>query len=91
MSNNEIMKKLESYQELKRLKEELEAEMKMIQQELINEMETMGTNELRAGQNKATYKEVKSNRFDSRAFKSENPDTYKAYCKESISHRFLVA
>lgn len=40
MSNNEIMKKLESYQELKRLKEELEAEMKMIQQELINEMET---------------------------------------------------
>ena len=37
---------------------------------------------------KITYKDVTSNRFDSKAFKAEYPDIYTAYCKTSTCKRF---
>jgi len=38
----------------------------------------------------ATWKQSVSNRFDSKVFKSDNPETYNQYCFESASRRFLV-
>ena len=37
---------------------------------------------------KVTYKDVTTNRFDSKAFKAEYPDVYKEYCKTSTCKRF---
>ncbi len=38
----------------------------------------------------ATYKEIKSERFQGKEFEAEYPDLYAAYKKETISHTFLL-
>ncbi|MEH7151829.1 hypothetical protein V7095_15685, partial [Bacillus thuringiensis] len=36
------------------------------------------------------WKSYKSNRFDSKRFKTDHPDLYKEYVNETISRKFLV-
>ncbi len=71
--------------EAKALKEELENELKEL-------MQTEGIEELIGDEHKATYKEVVSNRFDSKAFKAAgHEDLYKEFTKPSSSMRFNFA
>lgn len=39
---------------------------------------------------KITWKEVKSNKFDSKSFKADNDILYKMYLKESVTKRFAI-
>jgi predicted phage-related endonuclease len=51
----------------------------------------LGENEVGAvGERLVTWKQVVSNRLDSKALKDELPDIYEKYCKESISRRFAI-
>ena len=70
--------------EAKKLKEELENELKEL-------MQTESIEELIGDEHKATYKEVISNRFDSTAFKRDHAEMYEAYKEESSSMRFTFA
>lgn len=54
-------------------------------------MTEMGVDTLIGDEHKATYKEVISNRFDSKAFKADHADMYTAYQKPSTSMRFTFA
>ena len=72
-------------EEAKREREALEAEIKVY-------MTESEITELIGDEHKATYKEVISNRFDSKAFKADGyEDLYKAYQKPSASMRFTFA
>lgn len=49
------------------------------------------TEELCVGAHVVRYKVVKSNRFDTSAFKKEHADLYAGFLKESTTRRFTVA
>lgn len=81
--------KVKELQELKRMKEELEAEITAIEDEI---KQTMGDEEiLLAGAFKVTWKTVTSSRFDSTAFKKDHADLAAAYMKTSACRRFTVS
>ena len=54
-------------------------------------MTEAGVDTLIGDEHKATYKAVISNRFDSKAFKTDHADMYAAYQKPSTSMRFTFA
>ena len=82
---------LKAIAEYKRIIEEAEAELESLKKIAISRMEDRGTIELKSDEHKATYKEVVSNRFDSKAFKADHADMYEAYRRESSSMRFTFA
>lgn len=76
------------YRENKRLIEELEDYNDTIKAQIL---ELMGDNDtMIQGAAKATYKSIVSNKFNSKLFKEEHPDTYANYCSETTTKRFTV-
>ena len=76
----------------KMMLKELEAIIKEQEDAIKENMLADGTTEYVGTEHKATYKEVVSNRFDSKAFKADGyEDLYKAYQKPSTSMRFTFA
>lgn len=69
-----------------------EAEYSKYEAEIKARMTEAGNDTLIGNEHKATYKEVISNRFDSKAFKADGyEDLYKAYQKPNTSMRFTFA
>ena len=84
----EINENVRELQELRRMKEELEAEITAIEDVLKQHMKDTGVYEIDALTGKVTWLEAVSNRFDSTAMKKELPDLYKRFCKE-VSTRYF--
>ena len=88
MSITEITEKITEYQELKRMLEEIEAEMTALQDEI---KAHMGDSELlMAGPYKVSYKTVTSSRVDTTALKKALPDIAAQYTKTTTTRRFAV-
>ena len=84
---NEKIVELRNFEnEIKQMQEFVDS----LKDELKNEMTARGVDELDTGTFKMSYKEVVSNRFDSKAFQKDNEVIYKAYLKESVSKRFTI-
>ena len=77
--------------ELRRMADELNTEIEAIQDKIKAEMTARDVDTLVGVDYKITWKQVVSNRFDSKAFKSAMPDLYGRYCRESVSKRFVLA
>lgn len=89
MSHNEIVATVTELQELKRMREELDAEMDTLTDKIKAHMgETV---ELTAGAFKITWKPVTSSRFDSTAFKKDFPDVAAEYTRQTVARRFVIA
>lgn len=91
MSINEITSKVEHIKTLQTMIDELSAEMESVKDEVKAEMTAQGVEEMTVSCFKVRYKEVKSNRFDSTAFKKTHEELYSQYCKQVISKRFSIA
>lgn len=88
MSTAEIIAKLTNLQELKRMAEELSAEIEAAQDEI---KAIMGTaEELSAGAFKVTWKPVTTSRIDTAALKKELPGIAAKYTTQSTTRRFAV-
>ena len=88
MSNPNMEAKVKELMELKRLKEELEAEIAGMEDEI---KAVMGDEEtLLAGAFKVTWTPYTSSRFDSAKFKKEHADLAAAYTKTTTTRRFSV-
>lgn len=85
---NNFEKLCDEYRENKRLIEELEDYNDTIRAQILELMGDKDT--MIQGAAKATYKTVVSDRFNSKLFKEERPDMYKAYCSETTTKRFTV-
>ena len=70
---------------------EAQAEAESIKDELKAEMINRNTEEMMVDVFKIRYKTVKSNRFDTTAFKSTHKELYNQYIKQTESRRFTVA
>ena len=88
MSNPNMETKIKELLELKRTKEELEAEITSMEDEIKS---VMGEEEtLFAGAFKVTWTPYTSSRFDSTRFKKEHANLAAAYTKTTTTRRFSV-
>ena len=88
MTMHSMEPRIKELQELKRMKEELEAEIEAIEDEI---KLWMGDEEtLLAGAYKVTWKPVTTSRFDSTAFKKDHAELAAGYMKTTTCRRFTV-
>lgn len=86
---NEVMKTIAEYSRIAEEAQKVVDENKEVLKAYMTENELT---ELIGDEHKATYKEVVSNRFDSKAFKAAgHEDLYKEFTKPSSSMRFNFA
>ena len=87
-ANNEIITKIQELMELRRMSEELQAEIDALQEAV---KDFMGSEEsMVAGAFKVSYKTVTSSRLDSAALKRELPDVAARYTRQTTTRRFTV-
>ena len=91
MSTIEITSKIEALKDLESLIEEAKAEAETLRDEIKTEMLNRDTEELEAGQYIVRWTSVLTQRFDTTAFKKENPEIAAMYTKTSTSKRFILA
>ena len=91
MSTKDLTEMVRSLKELEALITEAQAEAESIKDELKAEMINRNTEEMMVDVFKIRYKTVKSNRFDTTAFKSTHKELYNQYIKQTESRRFTVA
>lgn len=89
MSTNEIKAKAAELKELKAMREELEAEITAIEEEIKAEMGEQ--EQITAGPFKITWKPITSSRLDSVALKKALPDVAARFTKTITTRRFTVA
>ena len=88
MSNPNMENKVKALLELKRMKEELEAEIAGMEDEI---KAVMGSEEtLIAGAFKVSWTPYTSSRFDSSRFKKDHAELAAAYTKTTTTRRFSV-
>ena len=88
MSNPNMEAKVHELMELKRLKEELEAEIAAAEDAI---KAVMGEEELPlAGSYKVSWKTFTSSRIDTTALKKALPDVAAAYTKQTTTRRFSI-
>lgn len=90
MTSKDMNKAIIELKELEAMAAELAAEIDGIKDELKQELTTRNTEEVNTGTFIIRYKEVTSNRFDSKSFKAHHPELFKEYQKSSTTKRFTV-
>lgn len=91
MSVDEMDKKVKELRELRRMQDELTAEIEAIQDTLKGHMDANGMDTLLGFDWRITWKPVTSSRLDSTALKKELPDIAARFMKQSTVRRFVLA
>lgn len=91
MSSAEMEGKIKELRELRRMADEIAAEIETLQDSIKSEMSARNTDTLTGADWKVTWKTITSKRFDSAAFKKTHSELYDQYTKESTSRRFTLA
>ncbi len=90
MSQNQIIATVTEFQELKRMQEELQAEIDSLTDAIKAHMAETQVDTLTAGAWKVSYKAVTSNRLDSSALKKAMPELVERFMKTTTTRRFIV-
>lgn len=91
MGTMELTNKVQELRGLRRMADELAAEMETLQDQIKAHMTAQGVDELAGMDYKITWKTITSSRFDSKAFKATHADLYSQYTRETTARRFCVA
>ena len=91
MSVDTMNEKVHQLRELRRMQDELTAEIEAIQDTLKGHMDANGMDVLLGFDWRITWKPVTSNRLDSTALKKELPDIAARFMKQSTVRRFVLA
>lgn len=91
MTNRQMDNRVKKLQDIEAQIKILEKQAVAIKDELKAELDNQGEDEHQTGNFIIRWKEVISNRFDSKALKSALPDVYALYTKETSCRRFTVA
>ena len=91
MRMNEMEGKIRELRQLQALIDEATAEAEAIKDIIKADMTAQGTDELRAGEYKVTWKAVTASRLDTVALKKALPDVAERFTKITTSRRFCVA
>ena len=91
MATNEIISKLNELSELRRMADELNAEIEAIQDAIKAHMTEADTDTITAGAFKVTWKAVTSTHIDTTALRKDIPEIWQEYGKTTTTRRFSVA
>lgn len=91
MSTDELAAKVKQIQELKRMQEELAAELETLTDEVKAEMTERNTSEMVVDCFKVRWTKVTTNRLDTTALKKELPEIAERYTKTTESRRFTIS
>ena len=91
MTEKMIENRIKKLRELEAQQKELETQAEAIRAELKADLEEKGVDELKTKNFLLRWKEIVSNRIDSKALKAALPDVYGQFCKASVSRRFTIA
>lgn len=91
MSTNELTSKIRELKELKAMAEEIAAEITTIEDAIKAEMTARETEEMMIDVYKIRWTRVKSNRFDSTAFRKAMPELAEKFTRTTETRRFSIA
>ena len=91
MSNQEMQSKVNELRELRRLADELDAEITAIQDSIKAHMTAIGAEELTGTDYRITWKTVTSSRLDAAALRKAAPELCERFTKTASTRRFCVA
>lgn len=91
MSINELDMKVKELRELRRMAEELQAEIDAAQDAIKAHMDSQGVDTLAGTDWKVTWKPVTSSRMDTSALKKALPEVAERFMKSVTSRRFVLA
>lgn len=91
MSTIEINKTARDLMEVRAMIKELEAEAEALTDSLKAAMVERGEEVIIGDGWSASWKNVASNRFDAKSFKADHNDLYTAYCKPTVTTRFVLS
>ena len=91
MSMNEMEAKVSELRELRRLADDLAAEIASTEDELKAYMTANNADELHGPSFKITWKPITSNRLDSKALKTAAPELWERFTKTVTTRRFILA
>ena len=91
MSANEMNSKINELRELRRMAEELAAEIDSIQDTIKAHMDAEGVDTISGTDWRVTYKAVTSSRIDTGALKKALPDLAKQFTRVTTARRFSLA
>ena len=91
MSMNEMESKVKELRELRRMVEELQAEIDGLTDSIKAEMTARDVDTMTGSDWKVTWKTVTASRLDTAALKKALPDLAAQFTKSSTSRRFVLA
>lgn len=91
MSINEMDSKVKELRELRRMAEELQAEIDAAQDAIKAHMDSRGVDTLAGADWKVTWKPVTSSRMDTAALKKALPEIAERFMKSTTNRRFVLA
>ncbi len=91
MSIIEMDSKIKELRELRRMADELQAEIDSLQDTIKAEMTARDVDTLAGTDWRVTWKNVTSNRLDSTALRKAMPDVASAFTRETTTRRFVLA
>jgi predicted phage-related endonuclease len=91
MTNIEIKEMLKNAKELKRMAEEIAAELASIEDGVKAELTARAVDTLIVDEYKVTWKEVTSTRIDTTAIKKALPEIAERFSKTTTAKRFCIA
>lgn len=91
MSTQEMESKVKELRELRRMAEELSAEIETLQDAIKAEMTTRNAEELTGSDWRITWKNITSSRLDTAALRKELPEVAAYFTKETKARRFVLA
>lgn len=91
MSIQELNSTAHNLMSVRQMIEELQAEAEALADKLKAAMVDQGADTLQGDGWKATWKNVRSNRFDSKAFQADHAGLYTAYSKATTTTRFVLS
>ena len=91
MSTNELNATARDLLSVRQMIEELQAEAEALTDKLKSAMIERGEETLQGDGWRATWRNVNSSRFDSKAFKAAHADLYSQYSKATTTTRFVLS
>lgn len=91
MSINEMDSKIKELRELRRMADELAAEIDSITDSIKAHMDAEGVETISGTDWRVTYKAVTSSRIDTSALKKALPDVVERFSKTTTARRFCIA
>lgn len=96
IDNEEMLRLIRSYKSNQSAISDLKAQLEEDKEAITAAMKAFGLDEYsvtspEGDHYKAAFKEVTSERFDSKAFEKEHPDIYARYIKAGSSMRFTIS